>query len=749
MNCAPRESMNTCKEAIVKCFILAGGSGDALWPLSRKNYPKQFINIKEGRSLFQEAIARNLPFCDEFYIITNEKYRYIVEGQLQVFQGLRYHCFLEELGRQTAPALAVACLCVDPDLSILVVSTDHMIGTGDYNGTVLRAKEALTDDNIVTIGYVNSGLFLVKAGTYLNALKENEPEMYQKCLEGAGRVRIEGGNAIVTRDWLATIPSMSVGQAVFEHWEAQGKIEVIQDDYTWSRLLDFESMIDFTQNEEGPVLLHDCQNVSVINQENSSLLIANGVQDLVVVNTKDATYISRKGDSARIRDIMEEHYESRPEIFDEGDIFYTTWGVKEILNRSEGYMVRKVTIFPGRTIGMHKHEKRSEHWSVVSGVATITMFDETREYGTNENIYVPIGTFHKICNETAKDLVVIEVCVGESACNRTGDLVPAREDIVLLEPSYKDYLWGGTRLEKLYDKKDVEGDAGIIAESWELSTHKDGQSRVAEGAYKGFTLQEYIDSLGRESLGWKCQPLEMFPLLVKFIDANKSLSIQVHPDDEFALRMEGQYGKNEMWYILDAKPDAYIYLGFQREVTREECEHYIREGTMTEILRKVPVKKGDVVFVRAGTVHAITEGILVLEIQQNSNATYRLYDYNRVGRDGKKRELHLEKAFANMDFGKCDVTALQKGKSETGKGYTRQLLGECKYFSAMEYMVEEGAELSLDESSFSSIIIVEGQGEIGTENKKILFREGDSFFIPAGRKALTVMGKCRFVLSRV
>ncbi len=130
----------------MKCFVLAGGSGDALWPLSRKNYPKQFIYIREGRSLFQETIARNLPFCDDFYIITNKKYRYIVEGQMQAFQGLSYQCFLEEKGRQTAPAVAIAAMCVEPEETVLVVSTDHLIGEGDYNGTILAGKELLFDD---------------------------------------------------------------------------------------------------------------------------------------------------------------------------------------------------------------------------------------------------------------------------------------------------------------------------------------------------------------------------------------------------------------------------------------------------------------------------------------------------------------------------------------------------------------------------------------------------------------------------
>ena len=258
----------------MKCFILAGGSGDALWPLSRKNYPKQFIYIRQGRSLFQEAIARNLPFCDDFYIITNKKYRYIVEGQMQDFQGLSYQCFLEETGRQTAPAVAIACMCVDPEEEVLVVSTDHLIGEGDYNGTILAAKELLLEDNIVAVGcdpgyggqqislkghsafvhdenvvtkflnireepednrehlLLDSGIFMMRAKTFLKAIRENAPDLYQKCRYGTNRVRLDGEALLITGQWLETIPSLSVGETVFEKWAGK-HVNVVKADFVW------------------------------------------------------------------------------------------------------------------------------------------------------------------------------------------------------------------------------------------------------------------------------------------------------------------------------------------------------------------------------------------------------------------------------------------------------------------------------------------------------------------------------------
>lgn len=775
----------------MKCFVLAGGSGDALWPLSRKNYPKQFIYIREGRSLFQETIARNLPFCDDFYIITNKKYRYIVEGQMQAFQGLSYQCFLEEKGRQTAPAVAIASMCVEPEETVLVVSTDHLIGEGDYNGTILAAKELLSDDNIVAVGcdasqkeneealkghgaficegnrvkkfiarcreplakegdvLLDSGIFMMKAGTFLKAVRENAPELYEKCLYGTNRVRIAGKALLITKKWLETIPSLSVGEGIFEKWAGK-HLYVVKGDFRWSRLLNLESFDGLeVPSLQGASITSGCRNVSVLNEDSSRLVVVNGCEDLVVVSTKDASYISRRGESHNIRQIIEDHYEEQKEIFDEGDIYYTSWGIKEMLNRSQGYMVRKVTIFPGCAISMHKHEKRNEHWSVVSGTATITMNGETKEYGGNDSIFVPVGTFHKISNRTAKDLVVIEVCVGTSAGYKTGDMVRAVDDFVKLGPAYKDYLWGGKRLYENYGKINRDNRENIIAESWEVSAHSAGPSRIVDGNDKGRLFPDYLEKIGKDALGWKCQPFDRFPLLIKFIDAKQALSVQVHPDDEYAMSVEGEYGKNEMWYVMDAASDAGLYVGFSEDLTKEECRRRIEEGTLTEVLKRIPVKKGDVIFVKAGTVHAILEGLLILEIQQSSNATYRLYDYDRVDKNGNKRQLHLEKALDNLDYHTYECSLEPEGAKEQGKGYTKQLLGECKYFSAILYEVEDEAELSLDDASFSAIVFLEGTGTIETENRQSRFSAGDSFFVPAGKKVLRIKGRGKFVLSRI
>ena len=309
-----------------------------------------------------------------------------------------------------------------------------------------------------------------------------------------------------------------------------------------------------------------------------------------------------------------------------------------------------------------------------------------------------------------------------------------------LTPAFKDYIWGGTRLRGEYGKK---CDYDKVAESWELSCHKDGASVVADGEDKGLTLAEYIDKHGKAVLGTDCEKFENFPILIKLIDAKDNLSVQVHPDNEYALRVEGEYGKTEMWYIVDCDEGATLLYGFKHEISKEEFAERIADNTLLEVTNAVPVKKGDVFFIQAGTLHAIGKGILIAEIQQNSNTTYRIYDYGRVGKDGKPRELHVEKA--------KDVTCLAPAKAypetpvEQHEGYTSKLLSSCDYFTTYALDVETKAQLTADEKSFNSILVLEGECEI--DGIKAL--KGDSVFVTAGSGSYTVEGKCKAVLTKV
>lgn len=311
--------------------------------------------------------------------------------------------------------------------------------------------------------------------------------------------------------------------------------------------------------------------------------------------------------------------------------------------------------------------------------------------------------------------------------------------ILKLKPSCKDYLWGGNRLRQEYG---IQYDGDVLAEAWELSCHPDGPSYITNGAYAGKTLQQYINAEGKEILGTNCRRFRDFPILTKFIDAKDNLSIQVHPDNRYALKNEGQYGKTEMWYVMDAGKDAFLYYGFKKEITKEEFAKRIQEDTLLEVLNAVPVQKGDVLFIESGTIHAIGKDILIAEIQQNSNVTYRVYDYGRVGKDGKKRDLHIEKALAVTNR-----VPIVKDKSS----YPH--VADCDYFTVdklnLDGKVMKKMEGKVSGESFASILILDGEGTISDKEETLDFKKGDSFFLTADSGDYTVEGSCDALITTI
>ncbi|MEG0709593.1 MAG: type I phosphomannose isomerase catalytic subunit [Longicatena sp.] len=318
--------------------------------------------------------------------------------------------------------------------------------------------------------------------------------------------------------------------------------------------------------------------------------------------------------------------------------------------------------------------------------------------------------------------------------------------MIRLKPAFKDYLWGGTKLKESYNKKT---DLDIVAESWELSTHKDGQSIVDSGEHAGMLLGEYVELLGKEALGTKGEGFDRFPMLIKFIDAKGNLSIQVHPDNEYGLRVEKEYGKTEMWYILDAEEGASLYYGTNTEITKEEYRQRIEDDTILEVLKSVPVHKGDVFFIAAGTIHAICAGIVICEIQQNSNTTYRVYDFGRVGKDGKPRELHIEKAIEVSNLKPLESDFKPCGEVQDYTTYTCAMMATCDYFTTFIYDVKTTCDVEVLADSFASIVIVDGSGSIENEETLLSLNKGDSFFISANSGNVKIKGNCRFILSKV
>lgn len=299
-------------------------------------------------------------------------------------------------------------------------------------------------------------------------------------------------------------------------------------------------------------------------------------------------------------------------------------------------------------------------------------------------------------------------------------------DVVKLKPYIKTIVWGGNNLRN-YGKVST-GDN--IAECWELSLHKEGSSIIDSGIYKGKPLSEVLTI---NECGKKCQKFPFFPTLIKLIDAERELSVQVHPSDEYALKNENSFGKTEMWYILEAKKGAGIYLGFKKDVTKEEVERKIKDNTLVDLLNFIEVKPGDCYFVKSGTVHAIGAGITLFEVQQNSALTYRLYDWGKLGMDGKPRELHIDKSLKVINLKKFDPIKFE-----------RPLLGKCDYFATYEYLVSDLSLIEANADSFISITFIQGSGEVNG----ITYQKGDTFFIPAGKKA-HISGDGKYLLTKI
>lgn len=295
-------------------------------------------------------------------------------------------------------------------------------------------------------------------------------------------------------------------------------------------------------------------------------------------------------------------------------------------------------------------------------------------------------------------------------------------------PALKDYLWGGKKLKTFFGRKDD----GRIAESWEFSVHPAGESKTVEGQ----TLSEYVKE-NNGSIGKGGE----FPVLIKFIDAEQNLSVQVHPNDEFARAYENDNGKTEAWYVVSAGEGAGIYCGFKRDTDEREFLNKVKDGTVEELLNFIPVKAGDCFLIEAGTVHAIGAGCLICEVQQNSNVTYRVHDYNRKGTDGKPRDLHVEKAVKVIDF-KHFEDKTHGGEYKTVGGGKIRLLTSCKYFTSYELVLDGVFDFTCKDS-FLALNFLSGSGNVNGS----AYAAGDSFFLPAG-EPLRIDGDGTVVITK-
>ncbi len=314
--------------------------------------------------------------------------------------------------------------------------------------------------------------------------------------------------------------------------------------------------------------------------------------------------------------------------------------------------------------------------------------------------------------------------------------------ITKLKPAHVKYIWGGNNLHAKFGKENLES----IGETWELSYDEKNPCLINDGEFAGKQLK---DIATQEDIGKNSENMPFFPLLIKFIDAKDNLSVQVHPSDDYALKNENQYGKTEMWYILDAGDDAKICYGLKEEIERDQLMDLMKSGEIMDKLNFVNAKKGDVFFVESETIHAIGSGITVYEVQQNSTLTYRLFDYMRQDKDGNYRELHLEKARDVSNLGVMPADKLKKQKPQSiafdAGSLEKTVLGYSKYFVSIEYKFKGEVTIPASKNTFMAFSCVDGNGEMNG----VTFKMGDTIFVPARSEQLQIKGAGTFVMSKV
>ncbi|MBE6747764.1 MAG: class I mannose-6-phosphate isomerase [Ruminococcaceae bacterium] len=313
---------------------------------------------------------------------------------------------------------------------------------------------------------------------------------------------------------------------------------------------------------------------------------------------------------------------------------------------------------------------------------------------------------------------------------------------IKLNPVFKEIVWGGERLKSDYG---YESDLNNIAEAWVLTARNDGDNTVKNGEYSGQSFTELIKN-NPQFLGKKGEKYNEFPLLIKFIDAKSDLSIQVHPDDDYARKHENSLGKTEAWYVLDCSEDAELIYGFNKEISKEEFESSIKDNSFLNYVNKVKVKKGDIFFIEAGTLHAIGGGILLAEVQQNCNTTYRVYDYGRLV-DGKPRELHIKKALDVTNTLPPTRSAEAEGNVENIEDAKIQKLCSCEFFTMTSLELNGKYNYNCSNDSFLSVLILEGRGSITVDNTAVSVKKGDSIFIPANSGNVLLSGEFNALLS--
>ncbi|XPV67649.1 MAG: mannose-1-phosphate guanylyltransferase/mannose-6-phosphate isomerase [Halarcobacter sp.] len=454
-------------------LILCGGSGTRLWPISRSLMPKQFVKLFDNKSLFQLTVQRNSITCDKQLIVSNIEQYFLAVDQLAELNKNDNLCLLEPVGRNTAPAIALACLALDPEELVLVTPSDHLIKNEiEYEKVVKQAKQLAQENYLVTFGitptyaeigygyiesenkddvkafhekpdldtakryleeksyYWNSGMFCFKAGVFLDELKKYSSNIYETSkIAFENKQKIANNQLRITHDDMINIPEDSIDYAVMEK---SNKVKVIPSDINWSDLGSFDSLYDELPKDEN----NNTQNPNHISIDSSNNLVYGDertiatidVEDLIVVDTGDALLVSKKGSSQKVKKVVEKLKESNSELHNIHLTGHRPWGTYTVLEDSPGYKIKRIEVKPNSRLSLQKHFHRNEHWIVVSGTATVTVGEKTFTVRPNESTYIKMGEVHRLSNEGKIPVVLIEAQVGEY----TGE-----DDIVRLDDDFK------------------------------------------------------------------------------------------------------------------------------------------------------------------------------------------------------------------------------------------------------------------------------------------------------------------------
>ena len=450
-------------------IILCGGSGTRLWPISRTLMPKQFVKLFNNKSLFQLTVERNSKFCEKELIVSNTEQYFLALDQQEELKRSNSNYLLEPVGRNTAPAIALACLTLDAEDIVLVTPSDHLIKDENAYATVLTKAKALAEENnLVTFGitptfaetgfgyiesegdevkafhekpdfetatnylkagnyYWNSGMFCFKAGVFLEELKKYSPKLYEASLLALKNAK--NGEALrITHEDMIQIPEDSIDYAVMEK---SSRVKVVPSDIDWSDLGSFDALYEELPKDENNNTLNenhisiDSKNNLIYGKERKIATV--DIEDLIVVDTGDALLISKKGSSQKVKKVVAE-VRKTTQMHNIHLTAHRPWGTYTILEDNPKYKIKRIVVEVGKRLSLQKHFHRNEHWIVVSGTATVTVEEKTFILRANESTYIKMGDIHRLANDGKVPVVLIEAQIGDYL---------GEDDIVRLEDDFK------------------------------------------------------------------------------------------------------------------------------------------------------------------------------------------------------------------------------------------------------------------------------------------------------------------------